>query len=152
MVENVRNRFLLLPSLLAVLAAGLLASACITADVKYRHNDDDGGARAGSAAALGYSDDRGTIEIISAKVGGKNIFIPGTWVVSEGEGRVLSFFNTTDTPHGMSIPALGIAEILMPGEEHVLNLPRLEGGNVYDVQCHLHPPHRGASLVVLRSD
>ena len=146
MAQNVRKRFLALPGLVA---AGLLASACITADVKYRHNDDDG---AGAAAALGYSDDRTKIEIISALVGGKNIFIPSTWVVSEGEGQVLSFFNTTDTPHGMSIPALGIAEILMPGEEHVLTLPKVEGGNVYQVSCHLHPPHRGATLVVLRAE
>ena len=151
MAQNVREGFRSglgrLPVGMA-LAALLLASGCITADVKYRRTDDGG---SGTSAALGYSDDRTTIEVISAKVGGKNIFIPGTWVLSEGGGRVLSFYNTTDTPHGMSIPALGIAEVLMPGEEHVLELPALEGGNVYDVQCHLHPPHRGATLVVLHS-
>jgi hypothetical protein len=147
MADRVRKRFLVG---LGLLLAGLAASGCITADVKYRHTDD-GSSGGSSAGAEGFRDDRTTLEVISAKVGGKNLFIPGTWVVSEGEGRLLSFFNTTDTPHGMSIPELGIAEILQPGVEQVVTLPKLEGGNVYDVQCHLHPPHRGATLVVLRA-
>ena len=149
MAESVRERFL---TGIGLLVGVLVASGCITADVKYRHTDDGGsGGSSAAAAAEGFRDDRTTLEVISAKVGGKNIFIPGTWVVTEGEGRVLSFFNTTDTPHGMSIPALGIAEILQPGVEQVVTLPTLEGGNVYDVQCHLHPPHRGATLVVLQA-
>jgi len=147
MAESVRERFL---AGFGMLVAVLVASGCITADVKYRHTDD-GGSGGSSVAAGSFSDDRSKIEVISAKVGGKNVFIPGTWVVIEGEGRVLSFFNTTDAPHGMSIPALGIAEILQPGVEQVVTLPTLEGGNVYDVHCHLHPPHRGATLVVLQA-
>jgi hypothetical protein len=148
MAESVRERFL---TGVGLLVAVLVASGCITADVKYRHTDDGGSGGSSAVAAEGFSDDRTKIEVISAKVGGKNIFIPGTWVFTEGEGRVLSFFNTTGTPHGMSIPALGIAEILQPGVEQVVTLPTLEGGNVYDVHCHLHPPHRGATLVVLRA-
>ena len=109
MADRVRKRFWVG---LGLLVALLAASGCITADVKYRHTDDGASARS-STATDGFGDDRTTLEVISAKVGGKNIFIPGTWVVTEGEGLVLSFFNTTDTPHGMSIPALGIAEILL---------------------------------------
>lgn len=129
---------------LALLWAGLALSGCITADVRW-------GSRP-FASHGAFADDRIKVEVISAKVGGKNVFIPSTFVLVEGEGRVLSFFNTTDTPHGMSIPALGVAAILPPGEEYEVPLPALEGNHVYDVQCHLHPPHRGATLVVLPSE
>jgi len=72
-------------------------------------------------------------------------------VLTEGPGRVLSFFNTTEVPHGMSIPALDIEVLLMPEEEYVLELPPLQAGKVHEMRCHIHPPHRGASLVVLPS-
>ena len=108
-----------------------------------------GGSTAAGDARPGFLDERGPIQVISAKIGAKNVFIPSTIVVSEGSGRVLSLFNTTDTPHGFRIPALGIAEILPPGEEYPIALPELRGAQVYEVNCHLHPPHRGASLVVL---
>ncbi len=125
----------------ALLGAGLASPGCITADVQYRETR---GSRLGE-----FVDDRKVVEVISTNVGGKNVYIPGTIVLSEGEGRVLSFFNTTDTPHGMTIEGLGIQEILPPGKEHPVALPELEGGNVYPINCHLHPPHRGATLVVL---
>lgn len=98
---------------------------------------------------LGYEDDRGSVLVISALIGGKNVFVPSTIVVTAGSGRTLSFFNTTDQPHGLRIPGLEIETVLMPGEEQVVALPKLEAGHIWSVQCHLHPPHRAASLVVL---
>ena len=102
-----------------------------------------------SSEAMGFVDARTRVEVVSTKVGGKNIFIPSTIVLTEGEGRSLSFFNTTDQPHGMIIPDLGIQVVLPPGEEYLVELPPLVGGHVHDMQCHLHPPHRGAAVVVL---
>lgn len=99
-----------------------------------------------------FRDDRTRVEVVTTKIGGKNIYIPSTIVLTAGESRVLSFFNTTDAPHGMQIPGLGIEVVLPPGEEFVVQLPTLVGGNVYQIQCHLHPPHRGAALVVLPSE
>jgi heme/copper-type cytochrome/quinol oxidase subunit 2 len=86
--------------------------------------------------------------MVSTKVGGKNVFIPSTVVMTAGEGRSLSFFNTTDIPHGFMIPSLGVETVLPSKEEFVVELPKLEPG-VYALQCHLHPPHRGATLLVL---
>jgi plastocyanin len=100
-------------------------------------------------ARQGYSDDRSTIQVVTTNVGGKNVFIPSTIVLTAGSGRSLSFYNTTDQPHGMKIPGLGIEEVLQPGQEHVVELPVLEAGHIYAVVCHLHPPHRSASIVVL---
>jgi hypothetical protein len=39
----------------------------------------------------------------------------------------------------------------MQQQETELALPALEGGHVYGINCHLHPPHRTATLVVLEA-
>jgi heme/copper-type cytochrome/quinol oxidase subunit 2 len=99
--------------------------------------------------ADGFTSDVETIQIVSALVGGKNVFIPSTIVVVSGKPITLSIFNTTDVPHGFAIPGLGIAEILPVQQEHVVKLPALEAGKLHHIQCQLHAPHRGGTLVVL---
>ena len=99
--------------------------------------------------AEGFTDDRSAVQVVSAKVGTKNLFVPSTIVVTAGKGRSLSIFNDTDTPHGFKIAALGVEVVLPPGQETKVDLPPLEGGHVYEISCQLHPPHRHATLVVL---
>lgn len=106
-------------------------------------------APAPAVRAEGFESDVDTVMIVSALVGGKNVFIPSTIVVTAGKPVTLSIFNTTDVPHGFAIPGLGIQEILPVQQEHVVKLPSLEGGKVHRIQCHLHEPHRGGTLVVL---
>ncbi len=89
------------------------------------------------------------IQVITAVVGGKNVFIPSTIVVAPGVANTLSIYNTVDVPHGFRIPALGIEAILPPQEEFAVELPALEGGKIYEINCQLHPPHRTATLVVM---
>jgi heme/copper-type cytochrome/quinol oxidase subunit 2 len=89
------------------------------------------------------------IQVLSANVQGKNVYIPATIVVEEGRPQVLSIFNATDTPHGFAIPDLGIEVVLPVGEEFELKLPPLEGGRIHRIHCQLHAPHRNATLVVL---
>jgi hypothetical protein len=101
------------------------------------------------ARGQGFTDDRSAVQVVSAKIGSKNLFIPSTIVVTAGKGRALSIFNDTDTPHGFKIAALGIETVLPPGQETKIDLPPLEGGHVYEITCQLHPPHRHATLVVL---
>ena len=107
------------------------------------------GAGAAGARAEGYTSDVSTIQVVSTKVGEKNVFIPSTIVVVAGKEQKLSLFNSTDTPHGFAIDGLGIEVVLPVGTEYELTLPALEGGHVYGIRCHLHPPHRTATLVVL---
>jgi hypothetical protein len=97
----------------------------------------------------GYTSDVSTVQMLSALVGGKNVFIPSTVVVTDGGPRSLSLFNSTEMPHGFAIAALGIELVLPPGEEVVVPLPPLRGGQVLRIHCHMHPPHRAATLVVL---
>jgi len=96
-----------------------------------------------------FADDRGDVQIVSAVVGGKNVFIPSTVVVTAGKGQALSIYNATEAAHGFRIPGLAVEVVLPAGEETRVALPELSGRRVYQIQCHLHPPHRTATLVVL---
>ena len=102
-----------------------------------------------STGFSGYHSDAASIQLISAVVGGKNIFIPSTVVVTGGAPQTLSVFNTTDKPHGFAIPGLDVQVVLLAGEETQIDLPPLAGGEIYRIGCHLHPPHRSATLVVV---
>jgi heme/copper-type cytochrome/quinol oxidase subunit 2 len=105
---------------------------------------------AGSGAlAQGYASEVSKIQVVSTLIGGKNVFIPSTIVVTSGREHTLSFFNTTDVPHGFVIDGLGVEAVLPAGEEFELTLPASEGGRIYGIRCHLHPPHRTATLVVV---
>jgi heme/copper-type cytochrome/quinol oxidase subunit 2 len=96
-----------------------------------------------------YQSDVSEVQVISAVVGGKNVFIPSTIVVTAGRPQALSVFNTTDKPHGFAIKGLSIEIVLYPGEETRVELPALEGSEIYTIGCQLHPPHRTATLVVM---
>ena len=97
----------------------------------------------------GFSDDRSQVQVVTTNLGGKNVFIPSTIVLTAGAGRTLSLFNTTDQPHGFAIPGLGLEVVLLPGQEQSVVLPTLEAHRIYAITCHLHPPHRGATLMVV---
>ena len=102
-----------------------------------------------SGALAGYQSDVNEVQVISAVLGGKNVFLPSTIVVTAGRAPTLSIFNATDKPHGFAIKGLSIETVLMPGEETRVELPVLEGSKIYTIGCHLHPPHRTATLVVV---
>ena len=97
----------------------------------------------------GFTDDRTIVQVVTTNLGGKNVYIPSTIVLTEGSGRKLSLFNTTDQPHGFAIPGLGLEVVLQPGVEQEVELPTLEAHRIYAITCHLHPPHRGATLMVV---
>jgi hypothetical protein len=102
-----------------------------------------------TCALAGYQSDVGEVQMISAVVGGKNIFIPSTVVVTAGRPQTLTVFNTTDKPHGFAIKGLSIETVLNSGEETRIELPVLENPASYTIGCQLHPPHRTATLVVV---
>jgi len=99
----------------------------------------------------GYTSDQTTIQIVSTNVQGKNVYIPGTIVLVGGRPHTLSFFNTTEVPHGFRVEGLGVETVLPPRVEHPLSLPALEGGRIYQVNCQLHPAHRTGTLVVMHA-
>ena len=118
---------------------GLVAASCVAAF-------------ASRGSADGFTSDVTTVQVVSANVGGKNVFIPSTIVVVAGKPVTLSIFNTTDIPHGFAIPALGVQDVLQPQQEHEVKLPKLKSKRIYGINCQLHPAHRTATLVVLPAD
>ncbi len=102
-----------------------------------------------STGLSGYHSDASSVQLISAVIGGKNVFVPSTVVVAAGQAATLSIFNTTDKPHGFAIKGLSIETVLYAGEETRVELPALKGSEIYTIGCQLHPPHRTATLVVV---
>ena len=107
------------------------------------------GEAASLLTALGFVDDRDVVQVLNLKLGTRVTFVPATIVVTAGSGRKLSIFNDTDMPHGFRIPGLALEVLLPAGEETLVELPPLSGPQIYGIECHLHVPHRHASLVVL---
>ena len=107
------------------------------------------GEAASLLTALGFVDDRDVVQVLNVKLGTHVTFVPATIVVTAGTGRKLSIFNDTDAPHGFKIPGLAVEVLLPPGQETLVELPPLVGPQIYAIECHLHVPHRHASLVVL---
>jgi len=107
------------------------------------------GEAASLLTALGFVDDREVVQVLNIKLGTRVTFVPATIVVTAGTGRKLSIFNDTDGPHGFRIPGLALEVLLPAGEETLVELPPLVGPQIYGIECHLHVPHRHASLVVL---
>ena len=89
------------------------------------------------------SEEARVVQVVTTLVGGKNVFIPSTIVLTEGKPHTLSIFNTTDKPHGFAIEPLKVMEVLPDQVEHEVKLPALEAG-IYPIHCQLHPAHRTA--------
>lgn len=135
-VRGDRRRKGLGSTLLAVLV-GLATAGCFTTNASL------------TASFPGYQTDVTTIQVVSTVVGGKNVFIPSTIVVTGGVPQALSIYNTADQPHGFAIRAIGVEAVLLAGQETRIDQPPLEGAQVLQINCHLHPPHRTATLVVV---
>ena len=125
-------------TLCALLVTLLAATACHSPARKHH-----------MARHHGFTSDTSTIQIVTTELGGKNVFIPSTIVVTSGHPVKLSIFNTTDVPHGFAIPALKVAEVIPAKAEHEIELPALEDHQLLQIKCHLHEKHRTATLVVL---
>jgi hypothetical protein len=107
------------------------------------------GEAASLLSTLGFVDDRDVVQVLNARIGTRITFVPATIVVTAGSGRKLSIFNDTEAPHGFRIPGLALEVLLPPGQETLVELPPLGAPQIYAIDCHLHTPHRHATLVVL---
>ena len=76
-----------------------------------------------------------------------NIWLPSTIIVNKGEEVKLKLRNVADREHGFSIDALGIKEVVKPGETKVVTIKPSSEGVLY-YYCHLHPGHVGGQLMV----
>ena len=102
-----------------------------------------------SSLGAAFETDSTRVQVMSAVVGGKNVFVPSTIVVAADTPYTLSVYNGTDGPHGFAIEGAGVEVMLLAQEETEIALPALEAGHLYRIHCHLHGAHRAATLVVV---
>ena len=134
---------------LATAAAEAAAESAQAAGDAAESAEELSGEAASLIMALGFVDDREVVQVLNTKIGTRVTFVPATIVVTTGSDRKLSIYNDTDMPHGFRIPGLAIEAMLPAGEETVVALPPLTAPQIYEIECHLHVPHRHASLVVV---
>jgi len=103
---------------------------------------------AGFAAKAESAPEPPPLQVVTALVGGKNVFIPSTLALPAGAPASLSIFNSTDTPHGFAIRALGVETVIPEQTEQRVELPVLSPG-LYRIHCQLHEAHRSATLLVV---
>jgi hypothetical protein len=130
-------------------AADAAAEAAQAAGAAAEVAEELSGEAASLLTALGFVDDRDVVQVLNTRIGTRITYVPATIVVTTGAGRKLSIFNDTEAPHGFRIPGLAVEALLPAGEETVVELPPLLGPQIYAIDCHLHVPHRHATLVVL---
>ena len=76
-----------------------------------------------------------------------NIWLPSTILVEKGKETQLKLRNLAGKPHGFSIEALGIKEVIASGETKTLRIKPPKEGMLRYV-CHLHKGHVGGQLLV----
>jgi plastocyanin len=86
--------------------------------------------------------------LVTALVGeGANIWLPSALIINKGDEVKLKLRNVSDKEHGFSINALGIKEVIKPGETKEITIKPTSEGVLY-YYCQLHPGHVGGQLMV----
>jgi nitrosocyanin len=89
------------------------------------------------------------ITLINVLLDGTKIWLPSAVTAKEGEKIILTLVNKLDQPHGFSIPALGVKEVVKGGETKEVEFQATEAGT-YPIVCQLHPAHLGGVLIVTK--
>ena len=91
-------------------------------------------------------------QFTAVEVGGSQVWQGGGTVDLKGRNSItLKVTNTLGADHGFSIDTMKVQEVIKPGEERTITVPR---GNIdtsvaeHRVYCQLHPKHVAASLKV----
>ena len=105
---------------------------------------------AGCASMGGYGQEDATFTAVEE--GGSKVWKGGGTVDLKGRDSItLKVTNTLGADHGFSIDTMKVQEVIKPGEERTIAVPR---GNIdtsvaeHRVYCQLHPKHVAASLRV----
>jgi plastocyanin len=87
--------------------------------------------------------------LINVVLDGTKIWLPSSLMVHQGEEVELTLINTLEDPHGFQIAEVGIAEVVQPKAQITVRFTASQPG-AYSYLCHLHPPHLGGQMLVLR--
>ena len=91
------------------------------------------------------------VTLVNIEFEGTKIWVPGPVVVKKGDTvRIKAINNVQSEPpvHGLAIEAYGIQALVTVGKPEIIEFKADKGG-IFQIICHLHPPHVGTQLVVL---
>ena len=80
---------------------------------------------------------------------GTKIWFPSSLMVYQGEDVELTLINKLEDPHGFPIAEVGLTEVVQPQAQITVRFTAAQPG-AYSYLCHLHPPHLGGQMLVLR--
>src|SRR5262245_66545521 len=95
---------------------------------------------------------RGSHESADAGPGRRTPRLAGTRCYthcSDAEEVELTLINKLDDPHGFQIADVGIEEVVQPKAQMTVTFTATQPG-AHNYICHLHPPHLGCQMLVLR--
>ena len=98
--------------------------------------------------ALGFVDDREVVQVVNTQLGTRETSHAGDDRRDDRQRPQALDLQHHRHAARLPIPGLGVEAMLPPGEETMVALPPLSAPQIYEIECHLHPPHRHATLVV----
>jgi len=96
---------------------------------------------------------------VAVEIGGVKFWLGGGDIDMRASARTpspvtIKLTNKLDAEHGFAIDALGIKQVVKPGEEVTVTVASADVNNrderIYKFYCHLHPAHVGGTIVVLK--
>jgi nitrosocyanin len=89
--------------------------------------------------------------LINVLFDGTKVWLPSSVMVHEGDTVELTLLNKLDEPHGFQIAAFGIEEVVQPKAQTSVQFTATKAG-LYSFICHIHPPHIGGQILVLKKE
>jgi nitrosocyanin len=79
------------------------------------------------------------------------VWLPSNVIVHEGDTVELTLINKLDEPHGFQIATFGIEEVVQPKAQTSVRFTATKAG-LHSFICHIHPPHIGGQILVLKKE
>ena len=89
--------------------------------------------------------------LINVIFDGTKVWLPSNLMVHEGDTVELTLVNKLDEPHGFQMAAFGIEEVVQPKAQTSVRFTATRAG-LSSFICHIHPPHIGGQILVLKKE
>lgn len=87
--------------------------------------------------------------LINVLLDGSKIWLPSTLIVRQGEKVEITLMNKLDDLHGFKIANFGIETTVQPKSTATVRFTASKAG-LYPFICHIHPPHIGGQILVIK--
>lgn len=87
--------------------------------------------------------------LINVIFDGTKVWLPSSLIVPEGATVELTLINKLEEPHGFKIAEFGVETVVQPKAQTNVSFTAAKAG-VHGFVCHMHPPHIGGQLLVVK--